>query len=93
MNKTTIKRNTFPIYKNVSHGYPGDEVKWSLERGAYILTRISDGKSVFTSPPVNKEGKLNSNGKTFNVLGIIAQNKSKNWIFELDHNIEETTNE
>lgn len=83
-----IKTNTYPIHPKVCHGYPGEEVQWSLERGAYHLIRKSDGKSVFMSPPVNKDGMLHSTGKPFNLLGVIAQVKKKNQILELDNNTE-----
>jgi len=74
-----IIENTYPIRPNVAHGYPGDEVEWSLSRGGYNLIRKSDNKTVFGLPPVDQSGCLKSNGKKPILIGKVAEVKSKGW--------------
>uniref|UniRef100_A0A6H1ZUU5 Uncharacterized protein n=1 Tax=viral metagenome TaxID=1070528 RepID=A0A6H1ZUU5_9ZZZZ len=78
-----IVKNTYPEYLNCPHGEIGDKVEWSLYRGSFHLVRVADGKSVFSTAPVNRDGNLRSNGKPPVLTGIIARVKSKGWILEI----------
>jgi len=78
-----IIMNTYPEHPGVPHAKPGDEVFWSMDRGCYRLIRKSDDKSVFATAPTNKDGKLRSSGKTPQLIGIIAQIKSRGWAMEI----------
>ena len=77
-----ITSNTYPVYQNVPHAKPGDEVHWEHSQ-CFRLVRDSDGKTVFSTAPVDRDGKLRSNGKTPILTGVIAQVKSKGWILEI----------
>ena len=79
-----IVQSTYPVFPKVAHAEVGDEVHWEGHRGAFHLIRNSDGKRLFTTAPVDRDGNLRSNGKTPNLIGIIAQVKSKGWILEID---------
>jgi len=79
-----VIKNTFPKYPNVAHGEEGDICHWELIKGTYSLIRESDGKCVFRTPDVDKEGKLRSNGKLPVLCGIIAENKSKGYMFIIE---------
>jgi len=79
-----VIRNTYPIYPNVAHAEAGDICRWELARGCYRLIRQSDGESLFCTPPVNKDG-VKSNGQPPTLVGVIAQVKSKNYIFEVEN--------
>jgi len=78
-----IIKNTYPESPNCPHGKPGDGVYWSLHRGQFNLIRKSDGKTVFSTAPVDRDGNLRSNGKQPKLVGVIAQVKSKGWFLEV----------
>ncbi len=78
-----VIRNTYPENPGVAYAKPGDEVRWSLERGVFKLIRISDDKTVFSTAPVNKDGNLRSSGKPPTLSGIVAQIKSRGWVMEI----------
>ena len=78
-----IIQNTYPAHGNCPHAEIGDVVEWELTKAAYRLVRQRDGAHVFASAPVNHEGKLYSNQKTPQLIGIIAQVKSKGWVLEI----------
>ena len=78
-----VIKNTYPEHPNCSHAKKGDEVSWELTRGAFSLIRKSDGRSVFRSAPVDRDGRLRSNGKQTVATGIIAQVKTKGWVLEI----------
>ncbi len=78
-----VIQNTYPKQPNTPHAKPGDKVSWALSRGAFSLIRKSDGKSIFRSALVDKDGRLRSNGQRTTVIGIIAQVKSKGWLLEI----------
>jgi len=73
-----IIKNTYPIWPNVVHGKPGDEVKWMPGRGKMHLERMSDGQSIFSRDCLPKEVD-----DTRPMIGVIAQVKSKGWILEI----------
>lgn len=77
-----VTRNTYMRYPNVANAEPGDVCKWELSRGSYRLIRRSDGKSVFSTAPVNKDGLLRSNGKKPLLVGCIARYKGQELIVE-----------
>jgi hypothetical protein len=74
-----IIENTYPRHSGVAHANPEDEVRWEASRGCFRLIRLSDGKAVFATGPVDREGLLRSNGKPPIVSGVIAEVKSKGW--------------
>ena len=78
-----IIKNTYPQRPNVPHGKPGDVVYWSLYRGQFNLIRKSDGKTVFATAAVDRDGNLRSNGKQPTLCGVIAQVKRKGWSLEV----------
>ena len=78
-----IIRNTYPEHSGVPHAKNGDEVTWSMERGSYRLIRKADGKVVFSTSPVDKDGNLRSSGKPPKLTGIIGQVKSRGWVMEI----------
>lgn len=79
-----VIKNTFPQYPNCAHGEEGDICHWELVKGAYSLIRDFDSKLIFRTANVDKNGCLRSNGKSPVLCGIIAQNKSKGYIFILE---------
>ena len=81
---TTFKviKNTFPKFHNVKRAEVGDLVIWERTRYNYNLIRIFDNEVVFKSADVDKDGLLKS-GKCPSLHGIIAQNKSKGYVFEI----------
>jgi len=72
-----VIKNTYPI--NLSHG---DTVEWRLLRGTYYLFKPGASKASFAGPSVNRQG-LKTNGKPPILIGVVAENKSKNQILEL----------
>jgi hypothetical protein len=78
-----VIENTYPKQKRVPHAKKGDKVYWELDRGAFRLIRDSDNKVVFCTAPVNKDGKLRSNGKAPKLIGLIAEVKIKGWRLEV----------
>lgn len=78
-----IIRNTYPQFPNCPHAELGDVVRWEFGRGVYNLIRVTDGKAVFTSAPVDRDGNLRSNGKPPVLAGVVAQVKSKGWVLEV----------
>jgi len=79
-----VKQNTYP---NVDLN-PGDEVQWIHGKKCYHLYKASSTKIVdkayFASPDCNKDG-IKPNGKQVNLVGIVAQVKSKGYILELEN--------
>ncbi len=78
-----VIQSTYPKSPNCPHAEIGDAVNWELTRGAFSLVRETDDKTVFRSAPVDRDGRLRSNGKRTVLIGVIAQVKSKNWILEI----------
>lgn len=78
-----VIRNTYPVSPQTPHAKPGDSVYWSMYKGCFRLVRKSDGKTVFATAPVNKDGLLRSNGLLPKLTGVIAEVKSKGWILEI----------
>lgn len=78
----TVVRNTYPHYKGCAK--IGDVVRWEAKslRG-YSLIRDSDGKEIFRTAPVDRNGLIRSTGKPPVLSGIIASVKSKGWALEL----------
>ena len=91
--KMKVVRNTYPGHEGISRAEEGNMVHWELTRGCFDLIRNSDRKTVFTSPPVNKNGLLRSNGKQPKLTGVIAQVKKHGWILELSHDLNDFTKE
>lgn len=77
-----VKRNTYP---NVDLK-DGDEVQWVYIRGCFHLYKSGEtgimNKSYFASPNCNKDG-IKSNGKQVDLVGIVGQLKSKDYVLEL----------
>ncbi len=78
-----VIRNTYPVYPKTPHAEAGDEVHWEMGRGQMNLIRESDGKPVFATAPVDRDGLLRSNGLPPVAIGIVAQIKSRGWILEI----------
>lgn len=78
-----VIRNTYPVFPKVAHAEPDDEVHWELHKAAFRLVRNLDAKRLFATAPVDRDGRLRSNGKLPVLTGIIAEVKSKGWIFEV----------
>lgn len=82
MNKFIVVRNSYPIYPNCIHADVGDSVHW--EHGqSFRLIREADGREIFSSAPVDKNGRLQSNNKVPVLCGIIARVKSRGWVLEI----------
>ena len=81
-----VVRNTYPLVPGVAHAIKGDVCEWELSRGCYRLIRITDKKSVYTSPQVDTNGYLYSTKKSPCLVGVIAQIKNKGWILEITRN-------
>lgn len=77
-----VTKNTYQRYPNAAHAEPGDICEWELSRGSFRLIRQSDGKCVFSSAPVDKNGLLRSNGKKPVLVGCIAKYKGQELIVE-----------
>ena len=78
-----VVKNTYPEFPKVPHAKVGDVCSWEFSMGAFRLIRQSDGKTVFATSEVNKDGLLVSSGQPPKLIGVIAQVKSKGWIFEI----------
>lgn len=81
-----VIRNTYPKHSehpNVPRAEVGDEVVWEVSRSAYRLVRQRDGKHLFATAPVNKDGMLYSTKQPPQLTGIIAQVESKGWLLEI----------
>ena len=80
-----VKQNTYP---NIGLKQ-GDIVEWIHTRKCYYLYKspikntILD-KAYFASPNCNKDG-IKPNSKQVNLVGIVAQVKSKDYILELEN--------
>ena len=74
-----VLENTYPVHDGVAHANVGDDVHWRVDRGVYNLIRASDGKTVFSTAPVDRDGKLRSNGKDPVLSGAVAQVKRRGW--------------
>ena len=79
-----IVRNTYPKSSVAHYAEPGDEVHWEI-KNAYILIRDRDGKALFSTAPVNRNGLLRSNNKPPVLVGVIAEVKKKGWILEIEN--------
>jgi len=77
--------NTYPKFPNCPHAEAGDEVRWERGRLGFSLIRLSDGKCVFTTAPVDRDGSRYSNGKPPILIGVIAEVKSKGWVLEVEY--------
>lgn len=80
----TVIRNTFPFYPGVAHANPGDIVEWRADGiNRLSLYRVEDSgtfaKSLYsiTRPNQNSDFRVGP-------VGIIAQNKSKKWVLEIE---------
>jgi len=79
-----VKRNTFPEYPGVAYAHPGDLVEW---RAAGInrleLCRANDTsnfpKVLWSITRPNQQEDFKSGP-----IGVIAQNKGKGWVLELE---------
>jgi len=78
-----VIRNTYPSHPGVAHAEPGDDVEWELSRGCFRLIRSADGRSVFCTPEVDKDGMLRSTGKPPKLIGTVAEVKNKRWVLEV----------
>ena len=78
-----VIRNTYPVFSKVPHAEAGDEVHWEHSQ-SFRLIRDSDGKSVFSTAPVDRNGNRRSNGQPPILTGVIAEVKSKGWILEIE---------
>jgi len=79
-----VEKNTFPEYDRVPHAKQGDVVKWEAHRDCYRLIRFSDKKCLFAIPKLTRDGLL-QNGQKPNLMGVIAEVKSKGYILELTY--------
>ena len=77
-----VIRNTYPEWPNTPRAEVGDEVHWKLYQ-CFRLVRDSDGKTVFSTAPVNRDGNRYSNGEPPVLVGVIAQVKSRGWGLEV----------
>jgi len=79
-----VTKNTYPVYKNVAHAEKDDIVHWEYSSQGFKLIRYSDKKTLFQTPAVDLQGNLRSNSSKQPVLtGVIAANRSKNYILEI----------
>jgi hypothetical protein len=78
-----VIRNTYPVFPNCDHAEPGDLVHWRRDPGYFCLIRDRDGKTVFATAPVDRDGNRYSNGKPPILCGIVAEVKKRGWILEL----------
>ena len=76
-----VIRNTYPIWPNVAHAEPGDEVEWQVGGREMYLERASDGKTIFSRTCLPKD-IIDYRPR----VGIIAQVKSKGWVLEVAPN-------
>ena len=77
-----VIKNTYPGHPNAPRAEIGNEVSWRHAQ-SFELIRDVDGKIVFATAPVTRDGLLRSNGKSPMLIGVIAQVKSKGWILEI----------
>jgi len=78
-----IIKNSYPQSIAAPHALPGDIVHW--EAGpTFCLVRDSDGKVVFSTAPVDRDGRLRSNGKTPVLTGVVAEIKKRGWVLEIE---------
>ncbi len=80
--KLKVLENTYPKYPNIPHAEPGDVVHWEHGK-SFNLVRDSDGETVFSTAPVDRNGRLRSNMQHPVSIGIIAQVKSRGWILRI----------
>ena len=86
-----VIKNTYPVHPKVPSAQVGEGCEWVLDRNCYRL--MQKGACIFATAPVNKEGRLLSNGKQPTLVGTIAQVKSKGYILKLkkeEHNVSNT---
>jgi len=74
-----VVRNTYPVWPNVTHGEPGDEVEWRASRNKMHLERLADGKSIFSRDCLPKDIE-----DMRPMVGIIAQVKCRGWVLEVE---------
>ena len=77
-----VIRNSYP-QSTAPYALPGDKVHWELG-STFCLVRDADVKVVFSTPQVDKDGRLRSTGKPPVLSGIIAQVKKRGWILEIE---------
>ena len=80
-----VKQNTYPNI-NLKQG---DTVEWVHERKCYYLYKspiksTTFDKIHFASPNCNSDG-IKPNGKQIDLVGIVAQVKSKGYVLELEY--------
>ena len=80
-----VKQNTYP---NINLKI-GDIVEWVHERKCYYLYKspiksTTFDKIHFASPNCNSDG-IKPNGKQIDLVGIVAQVKSKGYVLELEY--------
>jgi len=80
-----VKQNTYP---NIDLKI-GDIVEWVHGNKCYYLYKspiksITFDKKYFASPNCNRDG-IKPNGKKVDLVGIVAQVKSKGYILELEY--------
>ena len=78
-----VIRNTYPVHSDAPRAEPGDVVRWEPGRQCFRLVRESDGKSLFTTAPVDRDGNRRSNGKPPVLIGVIAELKNRGWCLEI----------
>lgn len=74
--------NSYPKADAVPSAEVGDIVHWEHAK-TFRLIRDADGKTMFSTALVDRDGMLRSNGKQPVLVGIIAQVKNKGWKFEI----------
>lgn len=78
-----VTRNTYPEVEGVAHAERGDVCEWEMRANGYALVRQSDGKILFMTIPVRKDGTL-INGKRPVLEGVIGCVKKNNWVLEVE---------
>ena len=77
--KLKVIRNTYPAKPNVSRAEPGDICDyWPRRDGGYNLVRMSDGRTVYSSPDRKPDSPMPP------IAGIIAKVKSRGWYLEVE---------
>ena len=73
-----VVQNTYPRSPKVKSAEVGDKVEWMPGRGKWLLTRKSDGATVFSRDCLPKHEE-----DTRPRIGVIASVVSKGWFLEL----------
>lgn len=77
-----VIKNSYPKTAMGPCAEVGDRVHWE-HASTFCLVRDSDGKIVFSTAQVDRDGRLRSNGKQPVLTGVVAQIKSKGWRLEI----------